>query len=130
MNYCQEWLRVVKFYTYLGTILQISSKTVNVHIKEKAASAIHGMADIEGLSKLFLERAVKLFDVKIVLVFTNSQEILWVRLRGVGGDNLTTLESMKATELKNALRTLKISMSLNVHPLAAGISPREEKVCW
>jgi hypothetical protein len=83
INFGQERLRAVKFYKYLGIILQISGKTFNLHSKEKAASAVHAMADIQSLSKLPLARGVKLFDLKIVPLFTNS----------LGGSSLTTLQT-------------------------------------
>jgi hypothetical protein len=34
-TYCQERLRVVQFYKYLGITLQTTGKTFNLHIKEK-----------------------------------------------------------------------------------------------
>lgn len=61
INYSQEKLREAKCYKYLGITLQTSGKTFNLHIKEKAPSTIHTMPDIQSLSKVLLERSMKLF---------------------------------------------------------------------
>jgi hypothetical protein len=59
------------------------------------------MAEIQSLSNLLLETAMRLFDIKIVPILTYGLEILWERL---GENSLNTLESMKATNLNMALR--------------------------
>jgi hypothetical protein len=62
-----------------------------MHIKEKAASAICAMADIQSLSKLSLETAIKLF-FKIAPILTYGLSILWEHL---GENSPKTLESEK-----------------------------------
>jgi hypothetical protein len=76
-NYGQEWLIMVKCYKYLGITLRISGKKLNMHIKETAASESRAMADIQSLSKLSLETALKLFSLKIVSILTYGLEIIW-----------------------------------------------------
>jgi hypothetical protein len=91
--------REVKCYKYLGITLQTSGKTFNLHIKETAPSTIHAMPDIQSLSKLLLERSMKLLDVKTVPFLIYSLEILWECL---GENGLKTTESVKPTYLKKA----------------------------
>jgi hypothetical protein len=64
INYGHERLRVAK-----GITFQTSGKNFTIHIKEKAPSAVRALADIQSLSKLSLETAMKLFYLNTVPIF-------------------------------------------------------------
>jgi hypothetical protein len=81
------------------------------------------VADIQSLSKLSLETALKLFDMKIVPILTYGLEILWEHL---GGNSLKTLECMKAIYLKKALRVSRCTLSWLVYILARESLPIED----
>lgn len=74
--YSQEWLKFVKFYKYLG--LQTSGAAFTKHVKERTLFAIRSMADIQNLSKLPMEIAMKLFDLNIVQCYGDiSEKTTW-----------------------------------------------------
>jgi hypothetical protein len=68
-----------------------------VGITSVYTSAVWALADIQSLSKLSLETAMKLFDLKTVPILTFGLDILWERH---GEDNLKASENMKVTYLR------------------------------
>jgi hypothetical protein len=64
------------------------------------------MPDIQRLSKLLLETAMKVFYVKIVPILTYILTMIWEHLEE---NSLKMLESVKATYLKKALRVSRFT---------------------
>jgi hypothetical protein len=103
---------MVKCYKYLWFILHTSGKTFNLNIKENAASTICAIADIQSLSKLSLETAMKLFENSTNLNIQHGNP-----MEHLGENCLKTSESIKATYLKMALRVSRYTSLWLVHAL-------------
>jgi hypothetical protein len=78
-----------------------SGTAFTLHIKEKTLPAVRAMAHIQSLSKLFLETAMKLFDLKIASSLTYG---LTVTLEHLGENSLKVLGSVKPTNLMKTQR--------------------------
>jgi P2-related tail formation protein len=79
-------------YKCLGITLKASGTAFTLHIKEKTLTAIRDIVD--SLSKLSLETAMKLFDLKMAPILTYGLTVTWEHL---GENSRIILESEEVT---------------------------------
>jgi hypothetical protein len=108
--YGRDYRKVVNSYKYLGITLQPSG---TAYKRENAVSNT-GHGGHSELEQAVTKNSNELFDLKIVPILTYGLTI-WEYL---GVNNLKTLESVKATYLKKALRVSRCTPSRLVYVLA------------
>ena len=113
--YKNEPLQTVSSFNYLGVTLQPTGKSYRIHIKRRATAATKAMFHINMLSRLSLETAMTLFDVKIVPTLTYGIELVWEKL---SMKDLNTIEAVKARFLKLVLGVSKYTRSRLSYELA------------
>ncbi|KAJ4427799.1 hypothetical protein ANN_25452 [Periplaneta americana] len=113
--YKNEPLKVTNAFKYLGVILQTTTKSFRIHVKERATSAIKAIFDIKNIRQLSLDTAIRLFEAKIVPIITYGIDIIWTNL---SLRDLRTMENVKARFLKAALGISKHAPSRIAYELA------------
>lgn len=101
-------LQITNAFKYLGVTLQTTARSFRIHTKERAAAAIIAIHDIQNISQLSLETAMKLFEAKVLPILTYGIETTWTDL-SLG--DLNTMEKVKARFLKAALGISKFAPS-------------------
>ena len=108
IHFGAETLTMVPHFKYLGVTLQTHGNTFTKHIKDRASTALIAMHDIKNITRLSLETAMKLFNLKISPIMTYGIDLIWEHLNK---DNLQDIERIKASFLKKALGLSKFTPS-------------------
>ena len=111
----EEPLRSVNSFKYLGMTLQTTARSFRLHIKSRATAATKAIFDIKALTKISLQTAMTLFEVKIAPIATYGLLTIWDRLSIT---DLRTLEAVKSRFLKAVLGISKYTNSRLAYELA------------
>ena len=115
ITYAGQTLTTVGSFRYLGITLQSAGTSYRIHIRERAASAIKGIYDIQNPTRISIETAMLLFHAKITPTLTYGIQLIWEQLTLT---DLQTLERVKARFLKRILGIAKTAPSRLAYMLA------------
>lgn len=93
-------LQFVNSFTYLGVTLSLNGKSFTSHVRNRLRKALAAASSIKDPSKLSIETALRLFELKVSPTATYGVQLFWEKL---SAKDFSLLDRIKPTFLKRVL---------------------------